>query len=148
MAQFTILHRGVPLGTAFTLPTSDSEPDHRFELNLMDFAPTPAYESVRPLARLAAEAFFGGFFSPLVDLGAATDAVPAAERLWAELELVDVRGNPVAGRVVWLIEVTMGGKSSYWVDVELDDASADVPARVPPRRRQTPGYDRLPPNTL
>ena len=127
----------MPLGTGFTIPTADPEPDNRFELNLMDFAPTLAYESVRPLARLAAETVFAGVFSPLVDLEAATDAVPAAERLWAELEIVDVRRNPVAGRVVWLIAVTMG---------ELDDATADVPAPIPPLRRQTPGYDRLLPN--
>ena len=45
------------------------------------------------LARLAADSFFGWFFGPLVDLEAADAAVPAAERLWAELELADSQGN-------------------------------------------------------
>ena len=93
MTQFTILHRGVPLGTASTAPEFDAERDRRFALNMMDFEPAAAYESVRPLARLAADSFFGWFFGPLVDLEAADAAVPAAERLWAELELADSQGN-------------------------------------------------------
>ena len=146
MTEFTILHRGVPLGTASTAPELDAEPEHRFALNMMDFEPTAAYESVRPLARLAADSFFGWFIGPIVDLEKADAAVPAAEKLWAELELADVHGNPVAGRVVWLIEESFGGKPSYWVDVDLDDASADVPARVPETPRREWGHNRLPPN--
>lgn len=146
MTEFTILHHGVPLGTASTAPDQNGDHDHRFALNLMDFAPAPAYESIRPLARLAAESFLGGFFSPLVDLKAADAAMPAAKQLWAELELADVRGNPVAGRIVWLIEDTIGGNPSYWVDVELDDASSDVPARprVPPHGGRA--HNHPPPN--
>ena len=118
MTEFTILHRGVALGRAFTIGP-DTEGDTPFALNMMDFEPSPAYESVRPLALLAAESFFGWFVGPLTDLEAADSAVPAAERLWDELELADADGTPVAGRVVHLLEQSFGGKPSYWVDVEL-----------------------------
>jgi hypothetical protein len=148
MTQFTILHHGVPLGTASTASDLDAEPDHPFAFNLMDFTPAPGYESIRPLARLAAALFFGGFFGPIVDLEAADAAMPAAKRLWAELELADVRGNPVAGRVYWLLEDTVAGKPSYWVDLELDDASADVPARTHDPAPTARAHNAPPPNEL
>jgi hypothetical protein len=104
--------------------------------------------SDRREARLAAEAFFGGFVEPLVDLKAAEAAVPAAERLWAELELADEQGNPVPGRVVWLIELSTGGRPSYWVDVELDDAPSTVPARRRTPSTGTSAHDPPPPNAF
>jgi hypothetical protein len=145
MTQFTILHHGVPLGTAFTTP-SDEEGGNPFALNTMDFAPAPAYESVRRLTRHAADAFCGWFIGPLVDWEAAEKDLPAAEQMWAELELADEQGKRVAGRVVAFFEQSLGGKPSYWVDVELDDASADVPARrlTPPSGESA--HNQLPPN--
>ena len=146
MTQFTILHRGVPLGVAFTPPESEGDDPNPFALNMMEFEPAAAYESVRPLARLAAASFFGGLFGPIVDLEAADAALPAAKALWAELELADTVGNPVAGRVVWFLENTFGGQVSYWVDVELDDASADMRARAPMPPRRAQSYNQLRPN--
>jgi len=145
MTQFTILHRGVRLGTALTTPAVGTEAD-RFALNMMDFEPAAAYESIRPLTRLASHAIFGWFIGPLVDWEAAAEALPAAERMWAELELADPQGRPVAGRVVAFFEDSVGGKPSYWVDVELDDASADVAARKQAPPRTTRGLNRIPPN--
>src|SRR5689334_7673121 len=75
MTQFTILHHGVPLGTAFTTP-SDEEGGNPFALNMMDFTPAPAYESVRRLTRHAADAFCGWFIGPLVDWEAAEKDLP------------------------------------------------------------------------
>jgi hypothetical protein len=104
MTQFTILHHGVPLAVASTVPQSDADDPKPFALNMMDFEPATAYE------------------------------------------LADAVGNPVAGRVMWLIDDTIGGNASYWVDVELDDASADVRARMPTPPRRASGYTHLSPN--
>jgi hypothetical protein len=144
MAALTIFHRGVPVGTTDTEPRSDADAPDGFEFSLLDFNPLPAFESVAPVVRLASRALANlGFLGPVADPAsdvAGQEAHAAARAFWDELELVDSTGNPVGGRVVWLIEMTFGAQTSYWLEVALDEADTPVPARNRPRRPATPAY--------
>jgi hypothetical protein len=150
MTQFTILHRGVPIGSAGTTPRPDAEPDDPFEFSFLDSRPSPAYEAVRPVIQLASDALAHfGFLGPIADPESDSRgraAYVAAQAVWGELELADDSGRPVAGRVVWFLEHIVSGEPSYWLDVELDDTRANVPAglRVPPH--DGPAYNRPRPN--
>jgi hypothetical protein len=145
MTQFNILHRGVPIGSAATTPRPDAGPGDPFEFSFLDFRPSPAYEAVRPVIRLASDALAHfGFLGPVADPESDSRgraAYVAAQAVWVELELADDSGRPVAGRVVWFLEHIVGGEPSYWLDVELDDAGANAPARqrVPPH--DVPAYN-------
>lgn len=145
MAAFTIVRRGVPIGTTNTTPRPDTDARNWFEFSLLDFKPLPALQSVAPVVRLASHALANlGFLGPAADPAsdaAGREAHAAARALWDELELVDATGNPVGGRVVWLIEMTFSGQTSYWLEVELDEADAAVPAHIRPPRPATPTYN-------
>ena len=142
MAAFTIVHHGVPIGRTTTTPRPDVDAPEWVEFSLLDFQPLPAYETVAPVVRLVSRALANfGFLGPAADPAsdvAGRVAYATAQAFWDELELVDTTGNPVGGRVVWLIEMTVGGQTSHWLDVELDDAGAAVPARLRPPRSATP----------
>ena len=125
MTEFTIIHRGLPIGTASTTPRSEADPGGPFEFCFLDFRPLPTYEGVGPIVRLASQAlanfgFLGPAANPASD-AAGRAAYAAAQSFWDELELADASGRPIAGRVVWFLEHTRGGQASYWVDVELDE---------------------------
>src|SRR5262245_10411358 len=150
MTQFTILHRGVPIGSAATTPRPDAGPGDPFEFSFLDFRPLPAYDAIRPVIRLASDALAHfGFLGPVADPESDSRgqaAYVAAQALWGELELADDRGRPLAGRVVWFLEHIVDGEPSYWFDVEVDGPGANVAAglRVPPH--DVPAYNRPRPN--
>lgn len=140
MAAFTIVHRGVPIGTTNIALRPDTDVPDWFEFSLLDFNPLPAFESVAPVVRLASRALANlGFLGPAADPAsnaAGQEAHAMARAFWDDLELVDPRGNPVGGGVVWLIEMTFGAQTSYWLDIKLDEGDTPVPAavrRAPPR---------------
>jgi hypothetical protein len=134
----------VPIGTTSTTPPTDPDAPDWFEFSLLDFKPLPAFESVAPVVRLASRALANfGFLGPAADPApdvAGREAYAAARSFWAELELVDTTGNPVGGRVVWFVEISIGGQTSYQLDVELDEAGAAVPARLRSPRSTAPAH--------
>ena len=68
MTQFTILHRGVPIGSAATTSRPDAGPGAPFEFSFLNFRPSPAYEAVRPAIQLASDALAHlGFLGPVAD---------------------------------------------------------------------------------
>ena len=135
----------MPIGTSNTASPSDADAPDWFEFSLLDFQPLPAFANVAPLVRLGSRApanfgLVGPAADPASDV-AGREAFAAARAFWDELELGDVMGNPVGGCVAWLIEMTFGTQTSYWLDVELDEAGAAAPARVQPPRLVTPTHN-------
>jgi hypothetical protein len=66
-------------------------------------------------------------------------AALAAADLWEELELVDERGLPASGRVIWLLEMRPNPTPYYWVVVSFERARAPVPGWLRPRGRRRRG---------
>jgi hypothetical protein len=87
MTEFTILYRGVPIGTA-TTPPRKPEPDEPawFRFCFLDFRPSAAYEAIAPVLRLASRALANfGYLGPAADPAsdeAGRAAYAAAERVW------------------------------------------------------------------
>ena len=147
MAQFTLVHRGVPIGIA-TGDAEDADPGEPLRFSFMDFQPLDAYESVAPVIRLAARALGNlGFLGPAAEPAsdaAGKAAQHAAHTLWKELEITNESGAPVAGRVVWFLEEHVEDEPFYWLNVEVDASGAAVPARLRDREvggdaQQSPG---------
>jgi hypothetical protein len=142
MTQFTLLYHGVPIG--YAAQRADAEHGDPFEFCFLDFHPVAAYSAVRPVIRLASDAFANfGFLGPAAEPASDTAgraALAAAKNLWLDLELADTNGRPVAGRVVCFHEHDAGGRPSYWLDVEVDDAGASAPAPVPHTPRGLTDY--------
>jgi hypothetical protein len=119
----------------------DAEPGDSFEFCFLDFRPLAGCDGLRPVLRLAADAFTNAaLLRACADPAAEAAADAAARALWGELELADATGRPVAGRVVWFLDHGVDGHPSYWLDVALDDAAAPVPAPVHIPPRNAPGY--------
>jgi len=146
MTHFSILHRGVPIGSATTASYDDAGQGDPFEFSFLDFDPLTAYEAVRPTIRLASDAIARfGFLGPVADPESDSRgqaAYNAAEELWAELELADDSGRPIGGRVVWFLEHVMDGRPLYWLAVEVDDAGANTVARLRVPPHNGPAYNR------
>jgi hypothetical protein len=164
--RLTVMHRGVPVGVltvavlgavgaggrrvppprvfAATLrgaldaavdPPSPP-PDEPFPV-VAGFRPLAGYEAIRPVVRLAGDAFeHHGLLGPAGEPAAAERgraALEAALELWEELELQDERGLPAPGRVTWLLELRPpggAGEPYYWANVAFGRAGAPVPARL------------------
>lgn len=150
MTHFSILHRGVPIGSATTASPGDAGQGDPFEFSFLDFHPLSAYEAVRPTIRLASDALTHfGLLGPVADPESDSRgqaAYNAAQALWAELELADDSGRCVAGSVVWFLEHVVDGRPLYWLDVEVDGAGANAIARLRIPPHNGPAYDRPMPN--
>ena len=140
MLEFTVLHRGVPIGAARCTEARE-EP---FAFSFLDFMPTEAFDSVRPIVERASQAVANfGFLGPAADPAsdvAGQEAMAAARRLCSELEVADAAGRRLPGRVTWIEETVRFDGSTYRLDLEVDAAEAGLPARVPSPPIRQPGH--------
>lgn len=140
MSEFTVLYRGVPIGTA----ARTVEVDDPFTFAFLDFVPSDAYAIVRPTVQLASEAlanfgYLGAAADPRSDT-AGREAYAAARVLWDELELADASGRRLAGRVAWLTDAKVADRTLYWLSVDIDEVHAAVLAQVGLPPRGTPNH--------
>ena len=131
--RYTVLHDGVPIGTAALIPRSG--------MVAGDFAPLPAYAAVRDVIRDATHVLWEvGLFGVPGDADRSRDAVRAADTLAQaaalRLELRDATGQPVPTAFVNVLEMP-SREPELTAVVRFEDAHAPVGARLPrPPRRE------------
>jgi hypothetical protein len=133
--EFTILHRGVPLGTV-ELPSSD--------LAIGELAPSPAYLAVREEIREASAALWALGFLSESPLARTADPSSLARAQALPLELRDPAGTLVTVDFINIVERPDAADAPV-VFTRFRHAAAIAPAAV--RRQPRAGGEKSRPDT-
>jgi hypothetical protein len=145
IGRFRLVTHRVELGPGVTLADLARFGGSDISLHAIDFRPTPAYAAIADAIRLDNLARHKlGFLGPVADPASderGREAMRVAATICSEIELRDLSGNGVAGRVghIWQDEVSEGWE--VHLDVNFDEEPSAVAASLRNRVKTSGGHD-------